>query len=846
MKHARKDSNIGNPCRVELSPLLAAIAALCGSLLVAVPAVGTAAPDSGISQQTMNFDIGAGSLSDALLRFSEISGQRVLFGAELVRGLGSDGLNGRYTPSAALQRLLSGSGLNARQTDSGSITLEKAAEKPLPSGAATMPAVTVLGQATYDSTDPYNPAYSLPNASTATKTDTPIMHTPMSVKVVPQQVLKDQQVVTLDQALRNVSGVVSGDGNDREFYVRGFSSTSSSGSNGGGGSTYYRDGFPFINGWHHTVDLANIDRVEVLKGPGSILFGRSEPGGIINFVTKQPLDTPYYSVRQQFGSYGHFRTDIDATGPLSTHKDLAYRVNFAYQANDSITEWGGGERIFAAPMLRWRISDKTTSTFKLEYSDIKTNADNPVPYNLLGKVPRSRNFNDPWAYSEDQYVMFSANTEHVFNENWTLRHRFNASFAEVTSRNVAAAGSADASGNFGRWGFEQNFDGGDYYNNYFNSLELTGKFETGFAKHTLLIGSDYLKTDARATMGPVFAWMPGFESSNAYQPIHRYQMPGMTVSNFPPQRTAFNTFEYDNPWFGFYAQDQVELPYHVHLLGGLRYDNADTDTYADYGAIPQFFPSVQTPFVEKQSNDRVSPRGGVLWQPIPELSLFGSYTENFGAPNGLNAQGRVLAPQTAAQWEAGVKTELFDGRLITTLTYFDLKKYNLSFQDFPPGSPSQLIGKAESRGLELDISGEILPGWKIMAAYAYMPFAQTVEDPIHTQYVGKRLHNAPENSGNLWTTYEFQNVGLRGLKLGAGVQAVGQRFLGYDETQKTPGYATLNLMASQAWKVGQTRVTAQINADNLLDKTYLQGLNTYGVGTYGAPRTFMGSVRIEY
>lgn len=820
--------SIASPVSNKRRPLSKAITGICtGILLLSCHVeVVSAVVDGSNDERSTLFAIPAGSLSDALLQFSETSGQKVLFNADLVRGLSSNGLQGRFSHQQALQRLLSGSGLMSRETGSGSVTLEKVIQPSAhePQSNVTMPTVTVTGTTVYaPETDPYNADYHRTQAATATKTNTAIMQTPMSVKIVPQQVMKDQQVISIDQALRNVSSVVNGSGTNREFFVRGFNTFN-----------YYRDGFPFVNNWFHTEDLANIDRVEVLKGPGSILYGRSEPGGIINFVTKQPLDTPYYSLRQQFGSYNHYRTDIDASGPLSSNKDLAYRLNFAYQANDSITEFAGGERIFAAPQLRWNISDKTTSTFKLEYSDIKTNADNPLLLNPDGSQQgfktRRQNINDPWAYTEDEYVMFSMNTEHRFNDNWQLRHRFNASFMQETSRNIGASGSVDPiSGNVGRWLFEQNADGKDYFNNYYNSVELTGKFDTGGVKHTLLVGGDYQRTDARATMGPVFAAI----GSNIYNPVHLAQMPDIP---------SYNTFRYQQPWFGLYAQDQVELPYHVHLLGGLRYDNAETSGDSEYAVFGG--PKTQNPDV---TDDRVSPRGGILWQPLPELSLYGSYTENFGASNAsyVSQNGARLSPQTAQQWETGIKTELFDGRFTGSLAYFDLKKQNIAMQ-VNQSAEYRAVGEAETRGLELDMSGELARGLKLIGAYSYMPFAKTIKDTAGAGTMGKRLHNAPENSGNLWLTYDFQQAELQGLKLGAGVQAVGRRYIGYSEAIKTPGYATLNLMASQMWKVGQTHVTAQINADNLLDKTYLGGVYTYGMGLYGAPRTFMGSIKVEY
>jgi iron complex outermembrane receptor protein len=771
------------------------------------------------------FDIPAEDMAAALEAFSETTDMQLSYPSVLVKDVKSKALSGSYTADQALQKLLAGSNLAYRHAGNDVIALAAKGTDSTPehpqsvqkTAAPTLQAITVTGTAEAED-DPT--AYNITNASTATKTDTPIMETPVSVKVVPRQVLKDQQVITLDQALKNVSGAVSGIGGSGAFFLRGF-----------GNFNVYRDGFLNQSQWFHTEDLANVERVEVLKGPGSILYGRTEPGGLVNFVTKQPLDTPYYSLSQQFGSFDLYRTNVDVTGPLTENKDLAYRFNLAYQTNNTFQEFGSDERIFVAPSLRWNISDNTISTLKVEYSNIKEKGRGMVP--LLGdrpaNIPRELNLGDPWNLQEDEYTMVSLNTEHAFNDAWKLRHRFNFSNHVLTmSGRLAPSGGGivlPETGDVFRPFFAQNIDGDDYQHNFFNALELTGKFKTGFAGHTLLVGGDYYHADYRATSA-------GFtlatrDTTNLYNPIHQAGPPTILPA-------AVSTENFTLPWFGLYAQDQVELPYNFHLLAGVRYDNAETSgSRAGELSGP----------VTDTSYDRVSPRGGLVWQPLPELSVYGSYTENFGAANNFWTD-KPLPPQTAQQWETGIKTELFDGRFSGTLAYFDLKKQNLPVQLDP--LTTQAIGEAESRGVELDLTGEILPGWNIIGAYAYTPFAKTLKGSAEAGMDGKRLHNAPEHNGSLWTTYEFQQPLLHGLKLGAGAQAVSQREIGYTETAQAPGYVTANLMVSKLWKIGASRLITQLNVDNLLDKTYTASTQASGLSSYGAPRTFMGSIKIEY
>lgn len=800
------------------------------SALTAVVAACLTAPGLAGAESAHYFQIPAQALQTAIGQLSEQADLQISYSSELVKGLNSSGLSGHYTADAALAQLLAGSGLAVRTTPNHSITLVKAepgrqnSATSADTGTTTLQKITVVGKAEDDadwSNNPYNSDYSRSNAVTATKTDTPLMQTPLSVKVVPQQVLKDQQAITVDQALRNVSGVVSGAGGTGTFFIRGF-----------GNYNIYRDGFLNQSQWAHTEDLENVERVEVLKGPGSILYGRTQPGGLVNFVTKKPLDTAYYSLRQQFGSFDHYRTSIDATGPLTDNKDLAYRFNLGYQSNNTFQEFGGNERLFVAPSLRWRISDKTTSTIKLEYSDIKEEAIGRVPLisggNRPAAIPRSLNLGDPWNFQDDEYLMLSLNTEHAFNDAWTLRHRFHFTDYTLTMSGIYGGRIDPITGNGGRAFFAQNTtDGDDYQHNFFNALEITGKFDTDRLKHTLLLGGDYYRSDYRSSMAGFGANPSHYDTTNIYQPTHMSGPPEIL-----PADVTYGNFTL--PWFGLYAQDQVELPYHVHMLAGLRYDNAESSgsNTGEYGGP-----------VTDSSYDRVSPRGGMVWQPVPELSLYGSYTENFGAANNFWSN-KPLPPQTAQQWEIGAKTELFDGRFSSTLAYFDLTKQNLPIQIDP--LTTKAVGEAESKGIELDLSGEILPGWNIIAAYAYTPFAKTIRDSVGAGTEGKRLNNAPEHSGSLWTTYEFQQPHWQGIKLGAGMQAVDEREIGYNETAQAPGYVTVNLMASKRWEIGKTRFTAQLNVDNLADETYIASIYSYGPSHYGAPRTFIGSVRLEY
>ncbi len=344
------------------------------------PGAGAVALDASPAQATAaagSYEIPAGPVAAALTRLADKSGAIMVYDSHLTRNKTTAGLKGRHTLTEALGALLAGTGLAYQLSPDGkavSIVLaQNDAGTQSDAGAIPLPTVDVAGSGgagggagAGGANDggpggPHDPAaYSKPNAVTATKTDTPIMQTPVSVQVVPQQVLQDQQVVLIEQALQNVSGVytIGNSGLQNVFTIRGFLA-----------NEYYLDGVR-VNTVSGTPqrDLADIQQIEVLKGPASILYGRLEPGGLINLVTKQPQRTPSYDVQQQIGSFGFYRTTMDVTGPVTPDGALLYRFDGAYENAGSFIDLVHNDRVFVAPRLHWAPTQETQANFYLEYA----------------------------------------------------------------------------------------------------------------------------------------------------------------------------------------------------------------------------------------------------------------------------------------------------------------------------------------------------------------------------------------------------------------------------------------------------------------------------------------------
>lgn len=779
------------------------------------------------ASENLQYSIPAGSLASALNRLAETAGLQLVYEAGIAEGLQSKGLNGRFSNEVALEQLLSNSGLAYRLAENGQVLIEKQA-RSVSQEPAALEAVNVVAKTPIASQDPYNPDYRVTNASTALKTDTPILETPYAVTVVPQQVLKDQQVIRIEDGIKNVAGVQSSwtnGGTSDVFMMRGFQNTNT-----------YRDGFlqpSALGGGTTKRETANLQQIEVLKGPGSILFGRNEPGGLVNLVTKRPQAKSYNAIQQQFGSYDFYRTTADSTGAITADDKLLYRVNLSYENAGSFRDFVKTDSVFIAPSFTWNISDKTQANLDVEYQHFDNTSDSGgVPIgNRPAPVPINRQLGDPTnnkSIGDRTYV--GANWSHSFNDKWKLNHRFGAEFLDQAADFTFFYGQATPEGDLynldNDWNGNRGFNNAlSHQQNYYTTLNLSGKFDTAMLEHSTMVGFDYFVIDNQ-DFGACCSAYPSGVAFNIFKPSYLSSRP---ADVFAPSA------DFTQDWYGVYFQDQIKFPFNVYGNFGVRYDNASSRNN---------LASVQS------TDDRVSPRGGLLWKPVEWLSVYGNYSENFGPSNSMwNAPGqKILRPQTAEQWELGAKTEFFDGRLSTTFGYFDLSKQSIAVSD--PTNPMLQItsGEQQSRGYEFEVAGEVLPGWRTIAAYTHLAYANInvgwnggVDDDT-----GHRLYNAPRNFGSIWNTYEFQNGQLRGLKLGGGVVASEQSQGSNDNSFQLPGYATVNLLASYGMKVVGKQVTLQLNANNLLDKTYYTGTNTGSMIGFGAPRTFLGSVKVEF
>ncbi len=788
-----------------------------GLVLASVLVVSPSAMADGDARAKRNYQISSGTLSHALSQFAGSAGILLSVDARLTDGKSSKGLEGEYTVEEGFQKLLAGTGLVHVFSGGNTVTL-KVLEK---SDADTLSVVTVVDQVD-------DKEYAVYSSSTALKTDTPLMQTPASIQVIPKTVLHDQQAYRLEDVLKNVSGVQSyhAYGGDHENYVmRGFLQS----------TVNYRNGIriPFTK-----FDLANIDRVEVLKGASAMMYGFGDPGGMITTVTKQPSSTPHYSLEQRFGSFDFYRTEASATGPLSKKNGLNYRMDFSYLDRGSFRQYMGNDRIFFAPTVSWDATPDTKLTFAYEHYEDNNAYDYGTPAigNQLARIPISRTLTG--VVGERNHTnnnLYDFRIDHRINNNIKLNAGAVASQYDKYWNNVYLATVNQTPGaNFGNVGRRQ-WLGPEKGNTLTSWINGTFDFETYGVKHKFLLGTEYYSSDVNYQVS----------SGNTIDTINIFNPNIAPISdatlnqfrNLSPNSIVAT----DSTTKALYLQDQLTFWNSLHIMGGFRYDWVERDQSLSWWATP----AAPTAGIDSRTDDFVSPRAGILYEASDWLSLFGNFSESFGPASDYDNGGQKLYDLfTATQFEGGVKTQFFDGKLNASVAYFDLERTQF-FQD----PNSDLINmsipvKGKSKGVEFDMQGQIYEGLSLIGTYAYTD-AKITNDLTAPANVGHRLPYAPTHQGSAWLKYDFNNDILKGFTLGAGVYLSGRRYGDAANSYYDRAYTRLDLMAGYKRKLGAVNLTTQVNINNVNDAEYYV-LRSRRTNLPAEPLSVMGSVKLEY
>lgn len=619
--------------------------------------------------------------------------------------------------------------------------------------------------------------YMAVDALTGTKTNALLRDLPLSVSVVPHELIEDRSLNFLGEALDTVSGAQRklGYGGVQNFgvYLRGFDSSFLTLRNG------VRD-----FGFYTLRDTANVERFEVLKGPGSVLYGAVNPGGITNTITKKPPAEVLVRLEATAGSYDRYRGEVDLGGLLGG--GFGYRLNLAYENADSFRDHVGNESYFVAPVVSWRIGEDTSWTVEAEHKHSDYTWDlgflrNPISFTL----PIGRFLGEPDGINHVTSTYLASTFEHRFSDAWRVRQTtgYARTDGDYNLRSVTGY-AAD-----GRTANRVAYDTWEKSDTFVVQNDLIGEFSGLGLRHQLVVGFEHYRVEQSYEF--VFQSLAPIDLFN---PVYGAR-PGVGFPLFADRITS--------KAYGLYAQDLISLGDRVKLLVGARYDwvkNRNVNLLT--GALAR-----------KSADAAFSPQAGIVYQPHAATSLYASYGESFmSITSGRTASGDYLDPEGGRQFEVGIKRTWLDGRVSTTLALYQITKRNVSTPD--PANPLFRVqtGEQKSRGVEIDLAGSPLPDWDVIFAGSYID-ARVSRDNIFR--VGSKLPGAPEWSASLWNKVTLRKGPAAGLAMGFGVFYVDKRQAALPNNAWTlPGYVRFDAMLS--YPLGRLR--AQLNVKNIGDE----------------------------
>jgi iron complex outermembrane recepter protein len=660
--------------------------------------------------------------------------------------------------------------------------------------------------------------YDVDDATTATRTDTPLRDVPQSIQVIPQKVIEDQKITRISDALRNVSGVTPqrGFGNLSElFNIRGFDN-----------SRTLRNGFTSgTNNGSTVITSPNVvEQIEVLKGPASVLYGQVQPGGVVNYVTKKPLDEPFYNLEFTAGSFGFIEPAIDLSGPLTEDKKLAYRFNLSYQNGGNFRDFVDSEILVIAPTISYEFSDDTSLTFEYEYLDSNQTFDDGLPIDpVVFDLPRERFLGEPNDFTDNTTHSFYLTFDHRFNDNIKLRSGFSAQIADDSTSVFRLSEFEPETGEISRFFSEQEGFG----DTLAWQTDLISKFKTGSVEHQLLAGFELVRNSGGTDNVSDFFDLEADVSLpiNVFNPEYDTPIPDSRNSSFNEKNTL-NTL-------GFYLQDQVTLLSNLKLLVGGRYDFANSKN--DFS---EEFDGEITSTSNEFDKGAFSPRVGLVYQPVEPISLYTSFSRSFVPNTATTSDGEVIEPERGTQYEVGLKGEF--GDFSTTLAAYKITKTNIARTDPEDTDFSIPIGEVKSRGVEFDVAGEPVSGWNIIASLFFNDAFISEGDEFNPE--DDTLINAPGSGASLWSSYEIQNGEYKGLGFGGGLFYVADVEAEIPNDFVIPSYvrADASLFYNRDnWKLG-------LNFKNLFGKEYFESSQNSSLIFPGAPFTVLGSVSVEF
>ncbi|WP_339070482.1 TonB-dependent siderophore receptor [Pseudomonas idahonensis] len=799
------------------------------ALLAMAPVLpGMAQADSGSQSQARDYQIAAGNLDQVLNRFASAAGILLSVDASMTAGKHSAGLHGRYEVAQGLQTLLAGSGLQAVQTGA-SWGLQ-----PLAENGALQLAPTRIG-ATQMTEDAWGavPGIVAKRSATGSKTDSALVEIPQTINVIGAKEIKARGAQSVTEALLYTPGMTGGGFSDRvkifdEPTSRGFSPT-----------PMYLDGLHLPYGGGSTggalqIEPYALERIEVLKGPASVLYGQNQPGGIVNMVSKRPTETPLHQLVLEAGSYDHKSVALDLGGPLDEQGQFLYRLTGLASDSQDAVDYVQRQRQFIAPSLTWRPDDDTQLTLFAQYQK-----DNDVPEaqglpsvgtvfaNPNGKIDRDLFLGEPGvnAYDRDQFVL-GYEFSHRLNDVWTLKQ--NARYADVDDRYRAPlhgykfVSNPKTGLNDQRYMTRYGVDWKQHNKVYGVDSIAQAEFDTGPFSHTLVMGLDYYHSNSK------------FHGKYDYNP----PILDMFTPTYGQSLNFGNPYQWDNTIIqtGLYVQDQIKYEKWVLVLGG-RNDWAETDN--------------KTPLNGGHTNAKsqsFTGRGGLVYLFDNGLAPFVSYSESFLPLSGTSVGGSAFEPSSGKQYEVGMKYQPPGQESFVQVSAYQLDQENILTSDLANPGFSIQSGAVRSRGIELEAKASLSESLDVIASASRNDVKYTKDNDGRE---GRHPAGMPPLTASLWLNYTILgDTPLAGLGAGVGTRYVkGSYGTDYDGAFQIPSYTVYDASLSYDLEKSPLQwkgVKLALNVKNLTDKTYVAKCTSIWDCYYGEGRTMVSSLTYDW
>ncbi len=652
----------------------------------------------------------------------------------------------------------------------------------------------------------------VPTTTQSLKSEQPLFKTAKSVSVVTKEQIEKKQAMNLTDAIQGVAGVISAPLGRRgadDFIIRGQLSS----------DAIYVDGLRQAQASDSPSNITGLERIEVVKGPDSMDFGQTAPGGIVNLVTKRPVQDDFNQLDLRYGSHNLRQIGVDTNHTIEGSDKAAWRLNANYSDQDDATDHVYFKNFYISPSYNFDLGDQTDLSVIASYNHKEYVRQQGLPVygsilpNSNGQVSRHLFIGEP---SVDPYLSDSIrigyNLKHIFDDGWTFKQNFAVQNSRLDGQAVFISKSTANSSTITRQGRDQHYDDVNFSidNNIAKTVEL------GNMQHHIMLGLDGMH-DTR----DIWNYNCTITALNIYAP--RYTNQDWCATKTLRSDSVETTLK----TMGVYFKDQVDVTDRLNINLGLRHDWASVDAKSNYNDNES-----------SKSSQAFSGSIAGLYTYNDWVSPYVSYSTSFLPVTDVDVDGNVFDPEKAKQYEVGLKFQALDQRLQASLAWFDLTRFNVVSSD--ANGDKYQTGEENTQGIETELAVRILPNWVVSANYSYLPTARIVDSEI-SGYEGKRLNNVSEQMFNLNTRYQFNQGALQGWFIGAGVRSESKKS-SYKYDYTLPGYALFD--AEMGYDAGSWQ--ASVNAKNIFDKEYYAGGLSNNVVTVGDERQVNFNVRYKF